>query len=134
MTDRYIVIAEDRSSVICRDCSTRSTVVRIPADELGAHNDWHACPEPDADHSDEDGAALRCPFCGKATHYSERVGDYRHCDGSACWQTAADDDVVHYAASMAAPLTACQRLIVNGQPKRTTDRDAVTCGPCGGRA
>jgi hypothetical protein len=48
------------------------------------------CAEPDADHVDEDGVALHCPFCGRATHYSERVGDYRHCDGSACWQTAGD--------------------------------------------
>jgi hypothetical protein len=34
---------------------------------------------------------LSCPFCGHSTHYDPAVEDYRHCDGSACWQTPATE-------------------------------------------
>ena len=31
----------DHSRLICKDCSTRSTAVVIPADEREAHDTWH---------------------------------------------------------------------------------------------
>lgn len=38
---RYTFVGGDQSRVMCRDCSTRSTGVMIPADEIGEHDQWH---------------------------------------------------------------------------------------------
>jgi hypothetical protein len=54
------------------------------------------CPAH-VDHFDEHDQRLRCPFCGKPTHYDTDPGveDYRHCDGSECWQTPGTTPDTH---------------------------------------
>jgi len=32
----------DWTTVVCRDCSSRASVVTIPSDEVVEHDDWHA--------------------------------------------------------------------------------------------
>lgn len=39
--ERYAYIGEDRFNLMCRDCSTRSNGVLIPADEHDDHEIWH---------------------------------------------------------------------------------------------
>jgi hypothetical protein len=41
------------------------------------------CQNPRHDHTDEDGAPLRCPDCDQATHYDMDAEDYRHDDPTA---------------------------------------------------
>jgi hypothetical protein len=41
MTGRYETMGEDLATLICLECSTRTTGVTIPADERDQHDGWH---------------------------------------------------------------------------------------------
>lgn len=41
----------DYSRIICRDCSSRTHVVQIPADEQAEHDAWHDEIEPPTRHA-----------------------------------------------------------------------------------
>jgi hypothetical protein len=49
MSDRYETMGEDLATLICLECSTRTTGVTIPADERDQHDGWHdaAVTSPD---------------------------------------------------------------------------------------
>lgn len=38
---RYAELEDWSTTVVCRECSTRSTVVAIPVDEIADHDRWH---------------------------------------------------------------------------------------------